>query len=75
MFWADVFVYLAFFVCVLVIGLFASIPYIGVLFAFVLFVLIVLFSAFSPIFVGLVQAKFYDDAASGAGAQPQVEVM
>ena len=75
MFWADVFVYLAFFVCVLVIGLFASIPYIGVLFAFILILLEVLFAAFSPIFIGLVQAKFYDDAASGAGAQPQVEVM
>lgn len=75
MFWADVFVYLAFFVCALVLGLFASIPYIGVLFAFILILLEVLFAAFSPIFVGLVQAKFYDDAASGAGVQTQVEVM
>ena len=73
MFWADVFVYLGFSVCAIVIGLFAAIPYIGVLFSLVLLVMTVLFLAFSPIFVGLVQAKFYDDAASGV--QPQAEVM
>lgn len=68
MFWANVLIGLAFGVCCFVIGLFAAIPYIGVLFGIILFLVIVAYAAFAPIFLGLVNASFYDDAVKSSAA-------
>lgn len=62
MFGADIFIALGFYVIVLVLSLFAQIPYIGVLFGIALFVLYVLYVALCPIFYGLVMASYYDNA-------------
>ncbi len=64
MFWADVFVYIGFAVCVFVLGLFASIPYIGILFSIILFAFVLLYLALSQIFLGLVSASFYENRSS-----------
>ena len=44
-----------------IIAALAAIPYIGLLFGLVLFVLGVLYSALRPLFTGLVQAAFYEE--------------
>ena len=62
MFLADLCFVGAVFVVFFVLGLFAAIPIIGILFGLVLFVAYVLLFAFSGIFVGLYQACFYEDA-------------
>ena len=62
MFLADLCFYGGIFVVSLVLGLFAAIPFIGILFGIVLFVFYVALALFSPIFVGLYSAAFYDDA-------------
>lgn len=61
MFGADVLVYVLFAVAVLILSLLAAIPYIGVLFTLVNIVLVVCFAIFSPLFLGLVQAAFYEE--------------
>ena len=63
--WLADFVYvLLFIVAVLVIGLFARIPYIGILFSIALFVLVVVFIALAPLFSGLVKAAYYEEITS-----------
>ena len=62
MFLADLCFYGGIFVVSFVLGLFAAIPFIGILFGLVAFVFTVAVSLFSPIFVGLYSAAFYDDA-------------
>lgn len=62
MFLADLCFYGGIFVVSFVLGLFSAIPFIGVLFALVTFVFALAVSLFSPIFVGLYSAAFYDDA-------------
>ena len=62
MFLADLCFYGGIFVVSLVLGLFAAIPFIGILFGLVLFVFYVAVALFSNIFVGLYSAAFYDDA-------------
>lgn len=64
MFGADVLVYAAYFVAVLVLTLLAMIPYIGILFSLVLFVLNVVFFLFVGLFLGLVQAAFYEEISA-----------
>ena len=59
MFLADFLAYIFYFVAVLVLAIFASIPYIGGFFAFIMTLLSICFSIFSPFFFGLVQAAFY----------------
>ena len=61
MFLADFLWIVIFWLACLVLLLFARIPVIGVLFAIVLFVLYIAFVALSPLFMGLVQAAFYEE--------------
>ena len=62
MFLADLCFFGGIFVVSLVLGLFCIIPFIGILFALVSFAFSIVVSLFSPIFVGLYSAAFYDDA-------------
>ncbi len=63
--WLADFVYvLMFFVACLVLGLFAAIPVLGILFTLALVVLYIAFFALSPLFAGLVQAAFYEEIAN-----------
>lgn len=64
MFWNDVLIFAAYFIAALVIGLFAAIPYIGILFAIILFIMSLVFFAFIPIFLGLIRADYYQDATN-----------
>lgn len=60
--WLADFVYIiVFFVAALILGLLAAIPFIGGLFSLVLFVLTVAVSVLGPLFLGLVQAAFYEE--------------
>lgn len=59
-FLAYVFIWLAFFV----LGLLSAIPFIGILFGIVTFVLLLCVLAFSSLFFGLVQAAFYVEIES-----------
>ncbi len=61
MFFADILVTLIYWVVSFVIGLFAAIPYIGILFGLVGFVVNVGYVVLSPLFLGLVQAAFYEE--------------
>lgn len=62
--WLADFVYVLLFgAAVLVLGLLSAIPVLGVLFVLVLVVLYIAFVALSPLFVGLVQAAFYEEIA------------
>ncbi len=75
MFWSEIFVVIAVFVVTLVLGMFAAIPYIGGLFGFVLFLVMVAYLLFGPIFLGLIHAGFYDtsDKASTPATLPLTE--
>lgn len=64
MFLADLLVGVAFFVVSLVLGLLGAIPYLGVLFALVLFVLTIAYAALAPLFMGLLQAAFYEEISN-----------
>ena len=64
MFWADILVGIAIFVASLVLGLLCMIPYIGVLFGIILFVFIIVVTALTPLFLGLVQAAFYEEISN-----------
>ncbi len=70
MFWADAFLYIGYGVCSLILGLFAAIPYIGVLFGIILFVFVLLYLAVSQIFLGLVTASFYENACKAPAPNP-----
>ncbi len=62
MFGAKAIVLAAIVVVVLILGLFSTIRFIGSLFGVILLLFIVAVVAFCPIFLGLVDAKFYEDA-------------
>ena len=62
MFLADLCFFGGIFVVSFVLGLFCIIPIIGILFALVSIAFSIVVSLFSPIFVGLYSAAFYDDA-------------
>ena len=62
MFLADLCLFGGIFVVSFVLGLFCVIPFIGILFALVTAGFAIVVSLFSPIFVGLYSAAFYDDA-------------
>ncbi|MBQ8747265.1 MAG: zinc-ribbon domain-containing protein [Clostridia bacterium] len=66
MFLADFLFGLAFGVVALVLTLLGLIPYVGVLFAIVLFVVSVLYALFANLFLGLVQAAFYEEINNAA---------
>lgn len=61
MFGADILVYVLIFAVSLVLGLLSAIPFIGVLFAIVSFVFTVAVALFVGLFLGLVQAAFYEE--------------
>ena len=61
MFWADVLVFVFFFVALLILGLLSRIPYAGVLFAIIMVVFYIVFMLFITLFTGLVQAAFYEE--------------
>lgn len=77
MFWSEVLVPVAIFVVNFVVGLFAAIPYIGILFGIVLFVFDLLVAVLCPIFLGLIGAGFYDGAekALEPKSEPAAEVV
>ncbi len=60
MFGADIIIVLGFFVLVLILALLAQIPVLGVLFALILAIAYIVFIAFGPLFLGLVEAYFYE---------------
>lgn len=64
MFGADVLVYVAYFVVVLVLSILGLIPFLGVLFRLVSTLLGIVFGLLSPLFLGLVQAAFYEEIAA-----------
>jgi hypothetical protein len=65
--WLADFVYIIVcFVAGLILGLLSAIPVLGVLFALVLAVFFLAVLAFGPLFVGLVQAAFYEEITSAA---------
>ncbi|MCD7889792.1 MAG: DUF975 family protein [Oscillospiraceae bacterium] len=70
MFGAEALIIVAVMICAIILGIFSAIPFIGGLFSLVLLVLIVAVAAFCPIFLGLVKAKFYEDAVNPPVAQP-----
>ena len=61
MFWADILVYVFFFVAILILGLLSRIPYAGILFMIILVVLYIVFLLLITLFQGLVQAAFYEE--------------
>ena len=72
--WLADFLYaLAFFVAALVLGLLANIPVLGVIFGLALFVLYVAFVVLGPLFVGLVQAAFYEEITGTAKIEAPAE--
>lgn len=70
MFWSEAFVEIAYVVVMIVLSVFASIPYIGVLFGVVEFIVVLLCCAFLPIFLGLIGADYYETALHPAPAAP-----
>ena len=58
---ADIVVYVAIFLVTLILVLLVMIPYIGILFALVLVLFVIVVIALCPLFVGLVQAAFYEE--------------
>ena len=71
MFGAQALVIVAIWIICLLLGVFSAIPFIGGLFGIILFILIIAVAAFCPIFLGLVSAKFYEDAVNPSPvAQP-----
>ena len=65
MFWADILFYVFVYVAFGILAVFARIPYIGVLFAIVAFLLCLCVIAFSGLFLNLVRAAFYDRIKNG----------
>ena len=60
MFGADIIIALGFLVVVMILALLAQIPILGVLFALLLAIVYIVFIAFGPLFLGLVEAYFYE---------------
>lgn len=58
---ADFLFVIVFYVGIFILGLLSRIPVLGILFALVAFVAIIAFVALSPLFLGLVQAAFYEE--------------
>lgn len=61
MFWADVLIFIFLWVAMLILGLLSRIPIAGVLFGIIAALLGICFAALCPLFLGLVQAAFYDE--------------
>lgn len=61
MFGADILIYVFFFVALLILGLLSRIPFVGVLFGLITVLFSICFFALIPLFIGLVQAAFYEE--------------
>ena len=61
MFGADILVIVFFVVAMLVLGLLATIPFVGWLFGIIAALFSICFGALFPLFIGLVQAAFYEE--------------
>ena len=68
MFLSELLVFAAVILCVLILGSFAAIRYIGWIFALVLFVFILCVAAFKSMFLGLLRAAYYEEICGGASA-------
>lgn len=68
MFGGDVLPYLAVCIVALILGLFASIPYIGILFGIIQVVFYIAVILFLPLYIGLIRAAFYEELTNGAPA-------
>lgn len=66
MFGADILLYLIIWVAFFILGLLAGIPVVGVLFSLILLVGSLAVAALSPLFMGLVQAAFYEEITNPA---------
>ncbi len=73
MFWADVLIPVIFGAALGIIGLLASIRYIGILFAIIEFVLILAWILFFPLFIGLVQAAWYEEVKNPSAPQKSMK--
>ncbi len=60
MFLADILIFVAFWLAMLILGSLAAVRYIGWLFGLAAFLLLVAFSLFVTLFLGLVQSAFYE---------------
>lgn len=69
---ADVLFFVAIWVVSFILGLLSAIPYIGILFGIVSAVVTIAVSALSPLFLGLVQAAFYEEISNPTPVQAPV---
>lgn len=60
MFLAIILPCIIFVVAIALLGLLSRIPFVGLIFAFISFIVSIVFSLFSPLFFGLVEAGFYE---------------
>ena len=70
---ADILIGVIVYVIFFVLGLFAAIPFIGILFALVLFLFAVAVALFGGIFVGLYKAYFFVHADEGSVAPGEID--
>ena len=61
MFWADVLIFVFFYVVLLILFLLMRIPVAGILFGIIEVLFVICFCALVPLFIGLVQAAFYEE--------------
>lgn len=61
MFLAELLTYVIIFAAILVLGLLSAIPYVDILFGIITFVVVIAVLALTPLFLGLVQAAFYEE--------------
>ncbi len=70
MFGADVLWYVAVVIALLILGLFAAIPYVGVLFTIIMVMFVLICLAVGQIFLGLVAADFYKELSASEEPAP-----
>jgi len=73
MFWADILVVLIVFAASAILSLLSAIPYIGFLFAIILFLGTICVAVLEPLFLGLVQAAFYEEITNPTVAEQKTE--
>ena len=61
MFWSEVLFYVAVILCVLILGSFAAIRFIGWIFGIALFAVILCVAAFKALFLGLLRSAYYEE--------------
>ena len=61
MFGADILIFVFYCIAMIVLGLLTRIPVVGILFGIITVLFMICFAALIPLFIGLVQAAFYDE--------------